>query len=111
MNEFSQEEPPDDASERIRLCLRIGEAFEGVLLGDGVGLYQAQGIDDNECEEVRQSYRLRDEKHDWHRITSENLNKCYSSLSFIQDQPGYWLDVHKIDHALEIFWDIDEAKK
>jgi len=153
--------------------MRIRDAFEGVPLGDGVGLYQAQGIDDHDSVEVCQSLRHGDEKDDWQRITSEDLNKCYSSLSFfdaagmrfhlpayllaeidgdykfdlamdfidmsdhtmkqfslltaqqkgavadylrfIQDQPGHWLDVHKIDFALECFWDIDpvlsETKK
>jgi hypothetical protein len=165
MSKISPDKPPDDVSDRISLCLRIRTAFGGVLLGKGVGLKQAQGIDDHESEEVRQSLRQEDEKDDWHRITSENLNSCYSSLCFfdaegmrfhlpayliaeingdyefdlmgefidlndykmeqfslftteqrgaiaeylrfIQDQPGHWLDVHKIDLALESFWDVD----
>jgi hypothetical protein len=165
MKTHALDESPNDDADRTRLRMRICDAFEGVTLGDGVGLYQAQGIDDHDSEEVCQSFRLGDEKDDWQRITSEDLNKCYSSLSFfdaagmrfhlpayllaeidgdykfdltmdfidmsdhklkqfslfteqqkravadylrfIQDQPGHWLDVHKIDFALEGFWDID----
>lgn len=142
-------------------------AFEGISLGKGVGLNHAQGIDDYESEEVCQSLRLGDEKDDWRRISSANLNNCRSSLSFfdaegmrlhlpayllaeingdyrfdlvmefidlndykleqfsllsteqrgaigdylrfIQDQAGHWLDVHKIDFALETFWDVYPA--
>jgi hypothetical protein len=167
MKTHASDESPNDDADRTRLRKRIRDAFEGVTLGDGVGLYQAQGIDDHDTEEVCQSFRLGDEKDDWQRITSEDLNKCYSSLSFfdaagmrfhlpayllaeidgdykfdlmmdfidmsdhklkqfslftkqqkgavadylrfIQDQPGHWLDVHKIDFALESFWDIDPA--
>ncbi|NJR42201.1 MAG: hypothetical protein HC767_05635 [Akkermansiaceae bacterium] len=78
--------PPDesgsDVSERGQLCSIIRAAFEGVKLGDGVGLYQAQGIDDHESDEACSIFRERDEKDDWTRITSEDLNNCYSSLSF-----------------------------
>jgi hypothetical protein len=167
MKTHASDESQNDDADRTRLRKRISDAFEGVTLGDGVGLYQAQGIDDYDTEEVCQSFRLGDEKDDWQRITSEDLNKCYSSLSFfdaagmrfhlpayllaeidgdykfdltmdfidmsdhkmkqfslfteqqkgavadylrfIQDQPGHWLDVHKIDFALESFWDIDPA--
>lgn len=161
----SPDEPSNDESIRALLRLKIRNAFEGVKLEKGVGLYQAQGIDDNEAVEVCQSLRIGDEKDDWQRITAADLNRCYSSLSFfdaagmrfhlpayllaeidgnypfdlvmtfldmsghtleqfslftapqkgavadylrfIQDQPGHWLDVHKIDFALECFWDMD----
>ena len=167
MKTHASDESPNNDADRTRLRMRIRDAFEGVTLGFGVGLHQAQGIDDHDTEEVCQSFRLGDEKDDWQQITSEDLNKCYSSLSFfdaagmrfhlpayllaeidgdykfdmtmdfidmsehkmkqfslfteqqkaavadylrfIQDQPGHWLDVHKIDFALESFWDIDPA--
>ena len=55
-------------------------------LGDGVGLHQAQGIDDYESAEVCAVYRECDEKDDWNRISVEDLNKCNSSLSFFDDE-------------------------
>ena len=147
----------------LRSSIRV--AFEGVTLGGGVGLYEAQGIDDHESAEARQRLRERDEKEDWARITAEDLNSCYSSLSFfdaegmrfhlpaylladlngeyrfdmiaeftnwcdykreqfsllsnvqkdvvldylrfMQDRPGNWLDVHKIDFTMETFCESD----
>lgn len=64
------------------LIATISEAFRGVTLGDGVGLRQAQGLDDNEDNETCAVYRERDEKDDWRAISSDDLNGCNSSLSF-----------------------------
>lgn len=60
----------------------ITEAFRGVTLGNGVGLQQAQGLDDYEDEETCAAYREGDEKEDWRAIASDELNRCHSSLSF-----------------------------
>ncbi len=60
----------------------IQRAFADVQLGDGVGLYEAQGIDDYEDEATCAAYRAKDEKNDWRRLKSEDLNRCSSSLSF-----------------------------
>lgn len=60
----------------------IEAAFVGVTLGGGVGLQEAQGIDDYADAETRAAYRAKDEKDDWSRIPAEALQRCYSSLSF-----------------------------
>jgi len=60
----------------------IQEAFADVHLGAGIGLQEAQGLDDYESEETCARYRSGDEKEDWHRITADRLNACSSSLSF-----------------------------
>ena len=68
----------------------VGElraAFAGVALGDGVGLYQAQGLDDYAEQAELERLRLSDEKEDWTRISAAALNECNSSLSFF-DPPG-----------------------
>ena len=65
-----------------RIIERIAGAFSGVTLGDGVGLRQAQGLDDYENEATCAAYRETDEKEDWRKITSADLNRCNSSLSF-----------------------------
>ena len=61
---------------------QIEQAFANVTLGDGIGLWQAQGIDDyktaTECHVLRQ----RDETLDWTNIPTQDLNDCNSSLSF-----------------------------
>jgi hypothetical protein len=64
------------------LCSTIQRAFSGVKLGDGVGLQQAQGLDDYEDTATCARYRANDEKDDWSRIPVEELNRCNSSLSF-----------------------------
>jgi hypothetical protein len=64
------------------LCRVIEAAFAGVTLGGGVGLQEAQGLDDYADAETCATYRANDEKEDWQRIPVETLNDCYSSLSF-----------------------------
>src|SRR4051812_12445181 len=60
----------------------IEAAFAGVALGGGVGLQEAQGLDDYADDETCAAYRANDEKDNWHRISTEALNRCHSSLSF-----------------------------
>ena len=67
---------------KLKILLKIESAFECVKLGNGVGLFQAQGIDDYESSEICQTYRNRDEKEDWRVIPLNDLNYCNSSLSF-----------------------------
>src|SRR5436190_8367262 len=64
------------------VCRAIEAAFAGVTLGGGVGLQEAQGLDDYADDETRAAYRADDEKDDWHRIPAEALQRCNSSLSF-----------------------------
>lgn len=68
------------------LCERIKKAFAGVRLGNGIGLRQAQGLDDYEPEATCLAYREKDEKDDWTRISFDQLNECYSSLSFFDEE-------------------------
>ncbi len=60
----------------------ITKTFEGVNLKEGIGLSQAGAIDDYETDEVNAACREKDEKENWIRISSADLNKYYSSLSF-----------------------------
>ena len=64
----------------------IRYAFLDVKLEEGIGLLQAQGIDDYESEDKCQKLRAQDELNDWGNISSEKLNKCYSSLSFFDSK-------------------------
>lgn len=70
------------AEEAERVCDCIRQAFQGVELGSGIGLREAQAIDDWQTETVQAEHRSRDEKSDWSRISSRMLNTCNSSLSF-----------------------------
>ena len=58
------------------------EAFAGVKLGSGVGLLEANGLDDYASEQKLAEYRAKDEKLDWRSIPIEKLNRYSSSLSF-----------------------------
>ncbi len=69
---------------REALCNIIGEAFAGVKLGSGIGLQEAQGLDDCEDDATRARYRASDEKENWAHISVSELNRCYSSLSYGQ---------------------------
>jgi len=64
------------------VCRAIEAAFAGVTLGGGVGLQEAQGLDDYADAETCATYRANDEKDDWHRIPVEALQHCNGSLSF-----------------------------
>ncbi|MEM7011844.1 MAG: DUF6714 family protein [Verrucomicrobiota bacterium] len=65
----------------------IEKVFLGVELGEGIGLFEGQALDDYESQEERIRKREQDEKEDWRRIEAKQLNACYSSLSFF-DQLG-----------------------
>ncbi|MEM9567181.1 MAG: DUF6714 family protein [Cyanobacteria bacterium P01_E01_bin.34] len=60
----------------------IANAFKGVTLGDGIGLWEAQAIDDYETYVVRAEKRRGDQKFDWQEISHDELRRCYSSLCF-----------------------------
>ncbi len=60
----------------------IESAFAGEVLGNGIGLWQAQAIDDYEPEETQLRFREKDEKEDWHLLEHDTLQRCHSSLSF-----------------------------
>jgi len=60
-------------------------AFKEVTLGDGVGLWQAQAIDDYETKSIQLEAREKDEKGNWENLSLENLSRCESSLSFFDD--------------------------
>jgi hypothetical protein len=62
------------------VCRVIEAAFAGVTLGHGVGLQEAQGLDDYADAQTCADYRASDEKDDWQRIPAEALCRCNSSL-------------------------------
>jgi hypothetical protein len=83
------------------LCNSIRAAFADVTLGSGIGLQQAQGIDNYEDEAICARYRAGDEQEDWTRIPVSELNRCNSSLSFFDAEgmrfhlPAYLIaDLH-----------------
>ena len=61
---------------------QLVNAFSDVKLGTGIGLWQAQAIDDRESKHVQKKKRLNDEKNNWKSFSCEELQRCSSSLSF-----------------------------
>lgn len=64
-----------------RVAESVSSAFQGVALGNGIGLYEAQGIDDSVDPEFLKACPYKDEKDDWSRIPVPDLNRCYAKLS------------------------------
>ncbi|MHA3983703.1 DUF6714 family protein [Acinetobacter venetianus] len=69
-----------------QLRQKIERAFAGVTLQQGIGLYEAQGIDDYASQAECLAFRAKDEKLNWHNISVDALNRCNSSLSFFDAQ-------------------------
>ena len=69
------------------LISKIIETFKDVKLKGGVGLNEAQGLDDYADKETLIELNRKDEKDNWQKIPSKELNRCHSSLSFF-DQNG-----------------------
>jgi len=65
-----------------KLIKQIENVFKNVRLEDGIGLWEAQGLDDYLSKEECKKLREKDEKDDWHNITVLNMYQCSSSLSF-----------------------------
>ena len=69
-------------ADKDRVLRLVRSAFQGVTLGEGVGLRQGQGLDDYADAQTLASYRAQDEKRDWSAIPVTDLDRYYSSLSF-----------------------------
>lgn len=60
----------------------IKNAFQSVRLEDGIGLWEAQGIDDYADSKTLEELRKKDERINWENIPYKDLVDCQSSLSF-----------------------------
>ena len=66
----------------------VSTAFSNTKLGDGIGLFEANGLDDYASKEELKRLRETDEKIDWKLISHDDLAKCYSSPAFF-DAHGF----------------------
>jgi hypothetical protein len=64
------------------LISEINEAFKGVELHDGIGLSEANALDDYKGDQFREECKRKDEKYYWSAIPSAFLNQYNSSLNF-----------------------------
>jgi hypothetical protein len=67
---------------KTNLIPEIKEAFKDVTLDGGIGLSEANAIDNYENEAFKAACRKQDEKDNWNTIPSSQLNEYNSSLSF-----------------------------
>ena len=77
------------------LITEITTAFEKVKLEDGIGIWEAQGIDDYADLETIAELRKKDERHNWNNIPYKDLADCSSSLSFF-DAKGMRFSLPKL---------------
>ena len=66
----------------------IAAAFADMRLDEGIGLFQAKGLDDYASDEELKQLRERDEMTDWKRISYADLERCYAAPSFF-DAKGF----------------------
>lgn len=105
---------------KFQLIEQIKSAFLGVKLGNGIGLKEADGIDDYADKETLASYRLTDEKEDWSAISVDNLNRYHCSLSYFDAEgmrfylPAYLIAELKGEYRQKLIFtltDVDEHSK
>ena len=65
-----------------KLKTKIRTAFKAVELEDGIGLWEAQGVDDYADKKTILKLREKDERKNWNNISYKELAICESSLSF-----------------------------
>lgn len=64
------------------LIFEISEAFKDVELDGGIGLSEADALDDYKDERFREECKKKDEKFRWNAVPSSVLNQFHCSLSF-----------------------------
>ena len=64
------------------LIQKIRIAFKDVELEDGIGLWEAQGLDDYADAKIISELRAKDERNNWDDIPYKDISYCQSSLSF-----------------------------
>lgn len=70
------------------VIFEISDAFADTRLEEGIGLFQATGLDDYASDEELKRLRERDEKTDWRRISYADMERCYAAPSFF-DAKGF----------------------
>lgn len=68
--------------EKEELIKKIKEVFAGIELGDGIGLWEAKGIDLYAYKHTLQKLKEKDERYDWSKISFNDFCSCNSSPSF-----------------------------
>lgn len=70
------------SDKRKRVASIVRDAFQGVTLGDGIGLWEGRALDDRADGREFATARSRDERKDWSTIPIDDVCECESSLTF-----------------------------
>lgn len=70
---------------RDQLITKIESSFNGVTLINGIGIFEAEAIDNYETTEVRKIEREKDIRDHWQSIPDDVIGQYYSVLSFMDD--------------------------
>jgi Family of unknown function (DUF6714) len=70
-------------TEESRTLLLVQAAFRNVRLGEGIGLRQADGLDDRADSGTLAAYRAEDEKDDWSAISIDDLDRYHWGIAFL----------------------------
>ena len=73
---------------RDKLVREIRTAFRNVRIGEGIGIYEAEALDDYAVEDQRLAARFKDRVawESWGEIPAEVVSKCYSVLCFVDPE-------------------------
>ena len=64
----------------------IEDAFADVKLEDGVGIFEAEAIDDCVSDKLRTKAREQDVRDDWKAIPDEVIAEHYSAMAFMDEK-------------------------
>lgn len=101
--------PSQTVPAAVAVIEEIRAAFHGVSLGGGIGLQEANGLDDREDAETLAALRASDEKEDWEKIPARRLNHCFCSPSFLDAEgmrfhlPAFMVAELRNDYHMD-FW-------
>ncbi len=77
--------------------LQIDSAFRNTSLGNGIGLREADAMDDYATQTECKRQRQMDEKHEWRNLTPETLNKNYVAPAYF-DARGFYVPLEDLKH-------------
>lgn len=66
-----------------RLINQVNDAFAGVTLGKGIGLWEGNALDDYADAATMSECRRKDERSNWLAIPVDDLNFCHCCLSYL----------------------------
>lgn len=98
----------------------IEDAFKDVVLDDGIGLLEADGIDDRKSNDELAALRAQDEKNDWKSMSDDYIGKGWCSIHFYDPKgmrfylPAYMIADIKGNYKNDLYFaliELDQLSK